>query len=130
MLPGMVHAPYGDLEAAREMTGPQTAAVLVEPIQGEGGVNVAPEGFLQGLRELCDELDAVLVFDEVQTGAGRTGHLYAYQGMASFRTFWRARRGSGAVSPSGRCWRRRSSRRSGRATTARPSGATRWRWPR
>jgi predicted acetylornithine/succinylornithine family transaminase len=79
MLPGIVHAPYRDLEAAEAMVGPQTAAILVEPIQGEGGVNVAPEGFLEGLRELCDEHGALLIFDEVQTGAGRTGHLYAYQ---------------------------------------------------
>jgi acetylornithine/N-succinyldiaminopimelate aminotransferase len=80
MLPGVVHAPFGDLEAARTMAGPQTAAILVEPIQGEGGINVAPEGFLEGLRDLCDEHGALLIFDEVQTGAGRTGHLYAYQG--------------------------------------------------
>jgi acetylornithine/N-succinyldiaminopimelate aminotransferase len=80
MLPGVVHVPFGDLEAARTMAGPQTAAILVEPIQGEGGINVAPEGFLEGLRDLCDEHGALLVFDEVQTGAGRTGHLYAYQG--------------------------------------------------
>jgi predicted acetylornithine/succinylornithine family transaminase len=79
MLPGIVHAPFGDLEAARTMAGPQTAAILVEPIQGEGGINVAPEGFLEGLRDLCDEHGALLIFDEVQTGAGRTGHLYAYQ---------------------------------------------------
>jgi acetylornithine/N-succinyldiaminopimelate aminotransferase len=80
MLPGIVHAPFGDLEAARTMAGPQTAAILVEPIQGEGGINVAPEDFLEGLRALCDEHGALLIFDEVQTGAGRTGHLYAYQG--------------------------------------------------
>ena len=81
MLHGFVHAPFGDLEAAKELVGPQTAAILVEPIQGEGGVNVPPEGFLQGLRGLCDRHDALLIFDEVQTGAGRTGHLYAYQGV-------------------------------------------------
>jgi acetylornithine/N-succinyldiaminopimelate aminotransferase len=81
MLEGFVHAPFGELEAARKLVGPRTAAVVVEPIQGEGGVNVAPEGFLKGLRELCDEVGALLIFDEVQTGAGRTGHLYAYQGM-------------------------------------------------
>jgi acetylornithine/N-succinyldiaminopimelate aminotransferase len=79
MLPGIVHAPFGDLEAAEAMAGPQTAAILVEPIQGEGGVNEPPQGFLQGLRDLCDEHGALLIFDEVQTGAGRTGHLYAYQ---------------------------------------------------
>ncbi|BBL80180.1 acetylornithine aminotransferase 1 [Rubrobacter xylanophilus] len=81
MVGGFVHAPYGDLEAARSMVGPRTAAVLVEPIQGESGVNEPPEGFLAGLRELCDEHEALLIFDEVQTGVGRTGHLYAYQGV-------------------------------------------------
>src|ERR687889_805735 len=80
MLPGMAHAPFGDLEAAEALFGPQTAAVLVEPIQGEGGINEQPEGFLKGLRGLCDEYGALLIFDEVQTGAGRMGHLYAYQG--------------------------------------------------
>jgi acetylornithine/N-succinyldiaminopimelate aminotransferase len=81
MLPGFAYAPFGDLEAAKDLIGPLTAAVLVEPIQGEGGINDAPEGFLEGLRELCDEHGALLIFDEVQTGVGRTGHLYAYQGM-------------------------------------------------
>jgi len=81
MLPGVVHAPFGDLETARAMAGPQTAAILVEPIQGEGSINEPPEGFLEGLRDLCDEHETLLIFDEVQTGAGRTGHLYAYQGM-------------------------------------------------
>jgi len=81
MTGGFAYAPFGDLEAAREKAGPRTAAILVEPIQGEGGINPAPRGFLQGLRELCDEHGATLVFDEVQTGAGRTGHLYAYQGL-------------------------------------------------
>ncbi|WP_273847165.1 aspartate aminotransferase family protein [Rubrobacter calidifluminis] len=77
---GFVYVPFGDLGSTREAAGPQTAAILVEPIQGESGINVPPEGFLEGLREICDEHDALLVFDEVQTGAGRTGHLYAYQG--------------------------------------------------
>jgi predicted acetylornithine/succinylornithine family transaminase len=81
MLPGFAYAPFGDLEAVKEAIGPQTAAVLVEPIQGEGGINDAPEGFFEGLRKLCDEYGALLIFDEVQTGAGRTGYLYAYQGM-------------------------------------------------
>jgi acetylornithine/N-succinyldiaminopimelate aminotransferase len=81
MLHGFVYSPFGDLEAAKGLAGEQTAAILVEPIQGEGGVNVPPEGFLQGLREVCDEHGALLIFDEVQTGAGRTGHLYAYQGI-------------------------------------------------
>lgn len=81
MLPGFKYAQFGDLEAAKAAIGPQTAAVLVEPIQGEGGINVPPDGYLQGLRELCNEHGALLIFDEVQTGVGRTGYLYAYQGM-------------------------------------------------
>ncbi len=101
MLPGFVHAPFGDLEAAREAVGPQTAAVLVEPVQGEGGINEAPEGFLEGLRKLCDENDAVLIFDEVQTGAGRTGHLYAYQGASVVPDVLTSAKGLGGGFPVG-----------------------------
>jgi acetylornithine/N-succinyldiaminopimelate aminotransferase len=101
MVPGFVGAPFGDLERARELVGPQTAAILVEPIQGEGGVNVAPEGFLQGLRDLCDEHGALLIFDEVQTGAGRTGHLYAYQGMGVVPDVLTSAKGLGGGVPVG-----------------------------
>jgi acetylornithine/N-succinyldiaminopimelate aminotransferase len=101
MLPGVVHAPFGDLEAARTMAGPQTAAILVEPIQGEGGINVAPEGFLEGLRDLCDEHGALLIFDEVQTGAGRTGHLYVYQGMGVVPDVLTSAKGLGGGFPVG-----------------------------
>jgi predicted acetylornithine/succinylornithine family transaminase len=101
MLPGVVHAPFGDLEAARTVAGPQTAAILVEPIQGEGGINVAPEGFLEGLRDLCDEHGALLMFDEVQTGAGRTGHLYAYQGMGVVPDVLTSAKGLGGGFPVG-----------------------------
>jgi len=101
MLPGFVYAPFGDLEAAKEAIGPQTAAVLVEPIQGEGGINVAPEGFLQGLRDLCDEHGALLIFDEVQTGAGRTGHLYAYQGAGVVPDVLTSAKGLGGGFPVG-----------------------------
>ena len=76
---GFVYAPMGDLEAVKKLVGPQTAAILIEPIQGEGGVRPAPEGFLQGLRELCDEHGLLLLIDEVQTGIGRTGKPFAYQ---------------------------------------------------
>jgi len=69
--------PFGKLEKAEEIITEDTAAVIVEPIQGEGGVHVAPEGYLQGLRKLCDEQGAVLIFDEVQTGFGRTGRMWA-----------------------------------------------------
>ena len=98
---GFVHAPFGDLETARELTGPQTAAILVEPIQGEGGINVAPGGFLEGLRELCDAHDALLIFDEVQTGAGRTGHLYAYQGAGVVPDVLTSAKGLGGGFPVG-----------------------------
>ncbi len=101
MLPGFAYAPFGDLESAREMVGPQTAAVLVEPIQGEGGINPASEDFLQGLRDLCDENGAVLIFDEVQTGAGRTGHLYAYQGMGVVPDVLTSAKGLGGGMPVG-----------------------------
>ncbi|MFS7160271.1 aspartate aminotransferase family protein [Serratia proteamaculans] len=75
---GITHTPFNDLAAAAEVINDQTCAVIVEPIQGEGGVLPADPAFLQGLRELCDRHDAVLIFDEVQTGMGRTGELYAY----------------------------------------------------
>ena len=77
---GIHHARYNDLDSVRELISKErTCAVVVEPIQGEGGVLPADPEFLKGLRQLCDENDALLVFDEVQTGVGRTGHLYAYQ---------------------------------------------------
>lgn len=77
---GIHHADFNDLESVKKLISKdKTCAVVVEPIQGEGGVKPADEDFLQGLRELCDEHEALLVFDEVQTGVGRTGHLYAYQ---------------------------------------------------
>lgn len=101
MLPGFAYAPFGDLEAAKELAGPQTAAILVEPIQGEGGVNPAPAGFLEGLRELCDEHGALLIFDEVQTGAGRTGHLYAYQGFGVVPDVLTSAKGLGGGVPVG-----------------------------
>ncbi len=101
MVPGFVYAPYGDLEAAKETVSPQTAAILVEPIQGEGGINETPEGFLQGLRDLCDEHGALLIFDEVQTGAGRTGHLYAYQGAGVVPDVLTSAKGLGGGFPVG-----------------------------
>ncbi|MEM9876490.1 MAG: aspartate aminotransferase family protein, partial [Myxococcota bacterium] len=77
-LAGMVQLPYGDLEAVeRALAGRDVAAVFVEPLQGEGGVNPAPAGFLSGLRRACDAVDTLLMLDEVQTGIGRTGALLA-----------------------------------------------------
>ncbi len=82
MLPlpqGITHLPYNDIEAVTAAISSRTCAVIVEPIIGEGGVIPADPAFLQALRTLCDRHHATLIFDEVQTGAGRTGHLYAYQ---------------------------------------------------
>ena len=71
--------PFGDLEAAEKAIGPETGAIMVEPVQGEGGVHVAPPGFLQGLRKLCDDHGLLLILDEVQSGMGRTGKLFAHE---------------------------------------------------
>ena len=79
MLPGFLYAPYGDLEAVAKLIDAETAAILIEPIQGEGGINLPPTGFLEGLRKLCDQHGMLLMFDEVQTGMGRTGKWYAHQ---------------------------------------------------
>ena len=76
---GFVYAPMGDLEAVKRLVGPQTAAIMIEPIQGEGGVRPAPAGFLASLRALCDQHGLLLLIDEVQTGIGRTGTPFAYQ---------------------------------------------------
>ena len=76
---GFDQVPFGDLEAVKKAIKPETAAILVEPIQGEGGVRVPPNQFLKGLRALCDQHGMLLIFDEVQTGMGRTGEMFAYQ---------------------------------------------------
>ncbi len=81
LMAGFVYAPFGDLAAVRERVDDQTCAILVEPIQGEGGIRISPPGFLAGLREIADEFDLLLMFDEVQTGCGRTGDWFAYQGF-------------------------------------------------
>lgn len=79
LVAGFLYAPFGDLEAVRRLIDEETAAIMIEPIQGEGGIRIPPQGFLQGLRQLCDEHGLLLIFDEVQTGFGRTGHWFAYQ---------------------------------------------------
>lgn len=77
MLPDVKHARYGDIESLIELISDQTAAVILEPIQGEGGVIVPPEDYLQQVRALCDEHGALLILDEIQTGLGRTGKMFA-----------------------------------------------------
>ncbi|BDR12236.1 aspartate aminotransferase family protein [Vibrio sp. STUT-A11] len=80
--PGDVtHLPYNDIEALQEHISDRTCAVMMEPLQGEGGIVPPTPEFAQAVRELCDKHNALLIFDEVQTGNGRTGHFYAYQGL-------------------------------------------------
>src|SRR3954447_7843105 len=79
LLGGFSYSPYGDLEAVRKLVDSETCAILIEPVQGEGGIRIPPAGFLKGLRELADEHGLLLMFDEVQSGCGRTGKWFAYQ---------------------------------------------------
>ena len=79
LVAGFVYAPFGDLDAVGRLIDSETAAIMIEPIQGEGGVRLPPDGFLAGLRELADQHELLLIFDEVQTGCGRTGAWFAYQ---------------------------------------------------
>jgi len=76
---GFDQVPHGDLDAVKKTIGPHTAGILIEPIQGEGGVRSAPNSFFRALRQLCDDHGLLLVFDEVQTGMGRTGELFAHK---------------------------------------------------
>lgn len=79
LTPGFVRAEFDNLKSVEKVIGPSTAAVLVEPVQGEGGIHPASFGFLKGLRELCDDQGILLIFDEVQTGMGRTGKIFAFE---------------------------------------------------
>ncbi|MHC4842808.1 MAG: aspartate aminotransferase family protein [Planctomycetota bacterium] len=79
LLPGFVYVPFNDIEALEKAFSDDVAAVMVEPIQGEGGINLASDQYLETIRRLCDERGAILIFDEVTTGMGRTGKWFAYQ---------------------------------------------------
>ena len=79
LMPGVRHVPYGDADALEQAIAPDTGLVLLEPIQGEGGVRVPPPGYLAAVRDICDRHGILLAFDEVQTGMGRTGRLFAHQ---------------------------------------------------
>ena len=76
---GFLHAPFGDLQALEEMVDSSTCAIFCEPLQGEGGVRPLAKEYLQGIKALCDKHDLLLIFDEIQTGMGRTGTLFAYE---------------------------------------------------
>jgi acetylornithine aminotransferase/acetylornithine/N-succinyldiaminopimelate aminotransferase len=100
---GFRHVAYGDLAAVRQATGPQTVAVMVEPVMGEIGVVPPPEGYLEGLREWCDEQDLLLILDEVQTGLGRTGRWFAYQHHGITPDVMTLAKGLGGGVPIGAC---------------------------
>lgn len=102
-MPGFDQVPFGDLEAVKAAITPETGAILVEPVQGEGGVRVPPAGFLKGLRALCDEKGLLLVLDEVQSGVGRTGKLFAHEWAGITPDIMAVAKGIGGGFPMGAC---------------------------
>ncbi|MBK9083276.1 MAG: aspartate aminotransferase family protein [Rhizobiales bacterium] len=100
---GFDQVPFNDLDALKKAIGPDTGALMIEPIQGEGGLRSAPPAFLKALRELCDERGMLLIYDEVQTGVGRTGALYAYQLTGVTPDIMSTAKGIGGGFPLGAC---------------------------
>jgi len=103
LLAGFKYAEFGNLESAKALMGPHTAGFLVEPIQGEGGIRPASQEFMQGLRDLADEHDLMLVLDEVQCGMARTGKLYAYEHYGIEPDILATAKGIGGGFPLGAC---------------------------
>lgn len=103
LLPGFAYVPFNDLHAIEQAVSEKTAAVMLEPIQAEGGVHVAERAYLNGLRELCRQRDILLIFDEVQTGMGRTGTLFAYEQMGVEPDIMTLAKGLGGGVPIGAC---------------------------
>jgi acetylornithine/N-succinyldiaminopimelate aminotransferase len=103
LLAGFKYAPFDDLEAAKALIGPHTAGIMVEPIQGEGGIRPASQEFMQGLRDLCDEHGLMLILDEVQCGVARTGKLYAYEHYGIEPDILATAKGIGGGFPLGAC---------------------------
>ncbi len=100
---GFDHVSFGNLNEMRAAVGPETAAILVEPIQGEGGIRCADPEYLRGLREICDEFGLLLIYDEVQCGMGRTGRLFAHQWTGVAPDLMAVAKGLGAGFPIGAC---------------------------
>jgi acetylornithine/N-succinyldiaminopimelate aminotransferase len=100
---GFPHVPFGDLEAVRQATGTDTVGVMVEPVMGESGVVPAPAGYVEGLREWCDEQNLLLIVDEVQTGLGRTGRWFAHQHHGITPDVMTLAKGLGGGVPIGAC---------------------------
>jgi acetylornithine/N-succinyldiaminopimelate aminotransferase len=103
VLEGFDQVPYGDLEAVKKAITPDTGAIIVEPVQGEGGVRVPPPGFLKALRQICDDKGLLLVLDEVQTGIGRTGKFFAYEWTGITPDILGTAKGLGGGFPIGAC---------------------------
>ncbi|OAN46715.1 acetylornithine transaminase [Paramagnetospirillum marisnigri] len=118
---GFDHVPFGDLGAARAAIGPATAALLVEPVQGEGGIRPADPAYLRGLRALADEFGLLLLMDEVQTGIGRTGTLFAHQDSGVAPDVMALAKGLGGGFPVGAVL---ASERAGSCMTAGTHGCT------
>jgi acetylornithine/N-succinyldiaminopimelate aminotransferase len=102
-LDGFDQVAHGDLEAVKKAIGPATAAIVIEPVQGEGGVRSAPHAFYKALRQLCDDKGLLLIFDEVQTGMGRTGDLFAYKRLGVTPDIMSLAKALGGGFPIGAC---------------------------
>jgi acetylornithine/N-succinyldiaminopimelate aminotransferase len=100
---GFDHVPFGNLNELRQKIGPETAAILVEPVQGEGGMKAGSVEYLKGLRQVCDEYGLLLMFDEVQCGMGRTGKLFAHEWAGITPDIVATAKGIGAGFPMGAC---------------------------
>lgn len=103
LLPGFIQVPFGDVDALRAAITDKTAAIFVEPVQGEGGIVPAPTGFLTAIRELCDEAGALMVLDEIQCGVGRTGKLFAHEWSGVTPDVMGIAKGIGGGFPIGAC---------------------------
>ncbi len=103
LLPGFTYVPFNNLSAVEQAVSGKTAAILLEPVQGEGGVRIAEKSYLKGLRELCSQRDILLMFDEVQTGVGRTGTLFAYEQLGVAPDVMTLGKGLGGGLPIGAC---------------------------
>jgi len=102
-MPGFDQVPFDDLDAVKKAIGPETAAIMIEPVMGEGGVRVVPHTFLRALRKLCDDNGLLLIFDEIQTGIGRTGDLFAYQHTGTVPDIMTIAKALGGGFPVGAC---------------------------